>query len=180
MPSDIPCQPRSARRWLLAAAAGLLLAGNSAVAQVANPNVTLVPGTQPGDPSRNYPQFATAYDIRRQGYVEQEYFIDGKAIRYATPERANATVISSGHPYRTRLLVRRPASAKRFNGMVIVEWLNVTSGHDLDVLWLSTAEHLMRQGYAYVGVSAQRVGVHAPGTGLASWSPQRYGSLDVT
>lgn len=180
MPSDIPCQPRSARRWLLAAAAGLLLAGNSAVAQVANPNVTLVPGAQPGDPSRNYPQFATAYDIRRQGYVEQEYFIDGKAIRYATPERANATVISSGHPYRTRLLVRRPALAKRFNGVVIVEWLNVTSGHDLDVLWLSTAEHLMRQGYAYVGVSAQRVGVHAPGTGLASWSPQRYGSLDVT
>src|SRR5690606_15551994 len=36
------------------------------------------------------------------------------------------------------------------------------------------------QGYAYVGVSAQQVGVHAPVTGLKSWSPLRYGSLDVT
>lgn len=180
MQAELSFRRRTTRRWLLAAAAGLLLVGNGAFAQVANPKVTLVPSAPPGDPSRNYPQFATAYDIARQGYVEKEYFIEGKATRYATPERANATLISSGHAYRTRLLVRRPASAKRFNGVVVVEWLNVTSGHDLDVLWLSTAEHLMRQGYAYVGVSAQRVGVHAPVTGLASWSPQRYGSLDVT
>lgn len=166
--------------WLFTLTAGLLLGAQAALAQVANPDVTLVPSAAPGDAARNYPQFATAYDIARQGYVENEYFIEGSATRYATPEGANATVVSSGHAYKTRLLVRRPASAKRFNGVVIVEWLNVTSGHDLDVLWLSTAEHLMRQGYAYVGVSAQRIGVHAPITGLKSWSPQRYGSLDVT
>lgn len=169
----------SAARWLFAVAASLLLAGNSALAQVANPTVTLVPSATPGDPSRDYPQFSTAYDIARQGYVEKEYFIEGTATRYEVPEGANATVISTGHAYKTRLLVRQP-TAKRFNGVVIVEWLNVTSGHDLDVLWLSTAEHLMRQGYAYVGVSAQQVGVHAPVTGLKSWSPLRYGSLDVT
>jgi hypothetical protein len=38
----------------------------------------------------------------------------------------------------------------------------------------------MREGYVWVGVSAQRVGVHQPGTGLRSWSPVRYGTLDVT
>jgi hypothetical protein len=167
-------------RLLLSLTAGLLLTAQAALAQVANPSVTAVPSAKPGDSSRNYPQFATAYNIARQGYVEKEYFIEGTATRYATPESANATVISSGHAYKTRLLVRQPTSAKRFNGVVIVEWLNVTSGHDLDVLWLSTAEHLMRQGYAYVGVSAQAVGVHAPLTGLKSWSPARYGSLDVT
>lgn len=165
--------------WLTLTA-GLLLSAQAAFGQVPNPAVTLVPSAAPGDPSRNYPQFATAYNIARQGYVEKEYFIEGTATRYATPERADAVVVSTGHAYRTRLLVRRPASAKRFNGVVIVEWLNVTSGHDLDVIWLSTAEHLMRQGYAYVGVSAQRVGVHAPVTGLKSWSPARYGGLDVT
>jgi hypothetical protein len=34
----------------------------------------------------------------------------------------------------------------------------------------------MRSGYAWVGVSAQRVGVNQ----LRGWSPTRYGSLDVT
>src|SRR5690606_31169739 len=124
MPFDTPCRSGRTWRWLLAATAGLLLAGNSALAQVANPTVTLVPSAPPGDLSRNYPQFATAYDIARQGYVEKEYFIEGTATRYAVPERANASVVSTGHAYKTRMLVRRPASAKRFNGVVIVEWLN--------------------------------------------------------
>ena len=34
----------------------------------------------------------------------------------------------------------------------------------------------MRAGYAWVGVSAQRVGVNQ----LRGWSPARYGDLDVT
>src|SRR5262249_33819499 len=34
-------------------------------------------------------------------------------------------------------------------------------------------------GYAYVGVSAQRVGIHGP-AGLLAWSPIRYAGLDVT
>jgi hypothetical protein len=38
----------------------------------------------------------------------------------------------------------------------------------------------MREGYAWVGVSAQRVGIHEPGTGLRDWGPVRYGTLDVT
>lgn len=168
-------------RWLLAVGASLLLSSGAVLAEVASPRVKLVPVNVPlGDPSRDYPQFATAFDIASHGYVEKEYFIEGRANRYATPEGANATLISSGHPYRTRVLVRRPAAAKDFNGVAIVEWLNVTAGHDLDVLWLSTAEHLMRQGYAYVGVSAQQVGLNAPDTGLRAWSPARYGSLDVT
>jgi hypothetical protein len=56
---------------------------------------------------------------------------------------------------------------------VLVEWQNVTAGYDLDALW--SRRHL-REGYAWVGVSAQRVGVDQ----LRGWSPTRYGSLDVT
>src|SRR5690348_2560966 len=37
----------------------------------------------------------------------------------------------------------------------------------------------MRSGHAWIGVSAQRAGVHSA-TGLKAWSPQRYGTLDVT
>ena len=32
--------------------------------------------------------------------------------------------------YTTRMLVRRPADPKKFNGTVIVEWNNVTAQHD--------------------------------------------------
>jgi hypothetical protein len=39
------------------------------------------------------------------------------------------------------------------------------------------AEELVREGYAWVGVGAQFVGVNAPGTGLKAWDPERYGAL---
>ncbi len=91
----------------------------------------------------------------------------------------NAEVVTAGTPYRSRLLVRRPAGQARFNGVVIVEWVNVTNGYDTDVLWLYQKEFLLREGYAWVGVSAQSVGVARPPNGLKVWSPQRYGTLDV-
>ena len=83
---------------------------------------------------------------------------------------ATGSVIDSGHPYLTRMIVRRPADPKRFNGTVLVEWLNVTNGFDADNLWFFDWEHVLREGYAWVGVSAQNVGVAR----LVSWNPTRY------
>jgi hypothetical protein len=57
-----------------------------------------------------------------------------------------------------------------------VEWTNVTGSRDLEMDWFQSAEHFIRAGYAWVGVSAQHVGVDA----LKAWSPSRYGTLDVT
>jgi hypothetical protein len=85
-------------------------------------------------------------------------------------------VLDSGHPYRTRVVVRRPASDRKFNGTVLVEWVNVTNGFDAENFWFFTWEHVLRAGYAWVGVSAQRVGVDR----LKTWNPARYGALDVT
>jgi hypothetical protein len=70
--------------------------------------------------------------------------------------------------------VRRPVDAKDFNGVVLMEWQNVTAGYDLDALWSPTG--MIREGYAWIGVSAQRVGVNQ----LVGWSPTRYGALDVS
>ncbi|MDQ2583970.1 hypothetical protein CKY47_08260 [Saccharothrix yanglingensis] len=70
--------------------------------------------------------------------------------------------------------MRRPAHARHFSGTTLVEWQNVTAGYDLDALW--NAESVLRAGHAWVGVSAQRVGVDR----LRGWSPARYGALDVT
>src|SRR5262245_60688187 len=153
-----------------------------ALADVPNPIVTgPIPAKAPsGDPSHDYPQLATQLDIGSQGYVEEEYLFEGTATRYSTPPLATGGVVSTGHPYKTRMIVRRPTSAERFNGIVVVEWVNVTAGYNLDALWQASFDLLMREGYAYVGVSAQRVGVQQPPSGLTSWSPTRYAGLDVT
>src|SRR5690349_10500487 len=81
----------------------------------------------PGDPAHDYPFFAALEDLKARGYVEEEFLVSGTANRYETPEGATGKVLDGDHKYRTRLLVRRPADPKAFNGTVVVEWNNVTS-----------------------------------------------------
>jgi hypothetical protein len=134
-----------------------------------------VAATSPlGDAAHGYPFNATPMDLAKQGYVEEEFFISGVASRYTTPPMATGTVTDGGHPYKTRIVVRRPKS--RYNGTAIVEWTNVSQGHDNEVDWFQSGAHLVRSGFAWIGVSAQRVGVDA----LKQWSPGRYGTLDVS
>jgi hypothetical protein len=76
-------------------------------------------------------------------------------------------------------VVRRPAVPKKSNGAAVVEWFNVTNNFDVEVMWNRSWEHLVSAGYTWVGVSAQRNGVNSP-TGLRAWSPNRYGTLDLT
>ena len=152
----------------------------------------------PGQP-RDYPFLATPIDLAAQGYVEEEYFIstapsapgagDG-ACSYTTPTGATGSVTNCNGAYKTRLMVRRPADPTRFNGTVLLEWQNVTAQYDVDHYWLESNEHILREGYAWVGVSAQRAGVHplvplcAPQVeatwilcnNLRTWSPLRYGA----
>lgn len=110
------------------------------------------------------------------GLVEQEFRLSGTAARYRFPApEVDAERIDDGHAYATRLLVRRPADASRFNGTVVVEWLNVSAGQDLDFVYAAARELIARAGIAWVGVSAQRVGVER----LAAWNPQRYAGLTV-
>jgi len=155
-------------------------------AQVPNPTVTgpIVQPVAPGDPSHNYIFFSSNHDLAGHGYVEEEFFISGNATRYATPNQTNpgtnstGTVINPGsvNPYKTRVVVRRPSDPSKFNGVVLVEWYNVTNNFDAENIWFFGWENIMRSGYVWVGVSAQRVGVNA----LKTWSPTRYGTLDVT
>jgi hypothetical protein len=154
----------------------------AARAAVPNPTVTgpIPENAPPGDPSHDY-TFFTSDLVEQFGYVEEEFFVEGTANTYSTPPLTTGSVITSRNPYKTRIVVRRPKHKLRFNGTVVLEWQNVTAGYDIDASWVGgNAEHLMRSGYVWVGVSAQRVGVHQTGTGLRNWSPVRYGTLDVT
>jgi hypothetical protein len=144
----------------------------------ANPAVEgPVAATAPvGDPSHQYPFFAALEDLKGRGYIEQEFFVSGTANRYNTPNGATGSLIDGDHRYKTRVVVRRPAAAAAFNGTVVIEWNNVTAGHDLDIDWYQAHDYWIRSGYAYIAVTAQHIGVDA----LKVWNKDRYGTLDVT
>jgi hypothetical protein len=170
------------RNAIFAALAVVTLGAQPAGATVPNPTVTgpVAATVPPGDPSHNYPFFAANVDLTDYGYIEEEFFFEGLANRYSTPPLAPGLIIDTGHPYRTRLLVRRPSSARNFSGTVLLEWQNVSFGYDLDPSWLASHEHMMQRGNAWIGVSAQAAGIHTPVTGLRAWNWSRYGTLDVT
>ena len=129
----------------------------------------------PGAPTHNYPFFASNHELAARGYVEEEFFVKGSARSYDTPDLKTGAAGDTGHPYQTRIVVRRPADPKLFNGTVLVEWDNVSNGFDAENTWFFAWEHMMRAGYVWVGVSPQTIGV----TALKAWSPARYGALTV-
>lgn len=87
---------RMGRQAMGVVVTGLLLA--SGVAAASGPMVTLVPVNVPlGDPSRDYPQFATQLDLQQHGYIEEEFFFEGAANRYSTPSLATGASQSQGY-----------------------------------------------------------------------------------
>src|SRR6266550_2408912 len=62
-------------------------------------------------------------------------------------------------PFATRLVVCRPSDPGAFTGTVILEWLNVSAGFDAPAHWMLTHRQVIRAGWAWVGVSAQRAGI---------------------
>ena len=135
---------------------------------------------------------ASPVNLTSAGYRESEYFASGTAHSYV----AAGPLGKDGHwqvkpkataSYRTRIVVRVPSDPKKFNGTVLVEWLNVSAGLDAAPDFTYMATELLRSGYAWVGVSAQQVGVSGGGAvvpipgipkgGLRGIDPARYGSL---
>ena len=116
------------------------------------------------------------------GYVTEEYFLSGSATAYQADERWETNGIWAAKPttvapYRVRMLVLRPTDAHRFNGTVVVEWMNVSAGFEGAADYAQMNTELNREGYAWAGIGAQAVGVNAPKTGLKAWDAKRYGSL---
>jgi Alpha/beta hydrolase domain len=157
-------------------------------AGVARPTVTgpVAVGAR-GEPFNAMP----ARLAERYGYVEKEYVLEGEATAYEPAgelgEDGHWAVTEAGTaPYRTRILVRRPADPDAFDGTVFVEWLNVTAGVDGDPDFGLMHPELLGHGSAYVGVSAQRAGIEGGGVlpvpgvevqALKRWDPERYGGL---
>ena len=105
-----------------------------------------------------------AFDVAGVGYVAEEFFISGSARSYCPAAELGSDGCWSVSPagaadYTTRIVVLTPADRSRFNGTVLVEWLNVSGGIDAPAVWMMAHREVLRAGHAYVAVSAQRVGV---------------------
>jgi hypothetical protein len=116
------------------------------------------------------PQTDHTADLRHWGYLEEEYFLSGEARSF------DAGVDPA--TYTTRMIVRRPADPRRFNGTVIVEWNNVTAQHDQTPDWFWARPMVLREGYAYAIVSAQQAGHCCAPLSLVTADPLRYARMD--
>jgi hypothetical protein len=110
----------------------------------------------------------SGFDPAQVGYERSEFFLGGFAASYAPTAALTGDGKWSVAPqpttpdgaFKTRMVVFRPTDPARFNGTVVVEWLNVSAGADLPTDWIMAHNEFIRKGYAYVGVSAQAVGVN--------------------
>ncbi|MDG2520577.1 alpha/beta hydrolase domain-containing protein [Caulobacter segnis] len=128
--------------------------------------------------SADRPFFSVQGELQSRGYVEEEWIVNGQARAHAVPYggRRTGTFVGEPAPYVTRILVRRPLSPGRFNGVAVVEWENVSNGFPSGNIWLAGSEHLMRAGYVWVGVTAQGFG---GAERLRNWNSSRYGRLAI-
>lgn len=140
-------------------------------------------------------------DLEAAGYEEHEFVVSGTATSYEAEGELSADGMWTLAPtdesgdYATRVLVRRPADAAGSNGTVLVEWLNVSGGVDANPDYSYLEEEILRQGYTYVGVSVQSIGIEGgpvavavaadnemvgavAGKGLKAIDPERYGDLE--
>jgi hypothetical protein len=131
-----------------------------------------------GSPTFNNTLYGTSFNLSKVGYEKSQFFLSGSAHSYAPAEPLTSdgkwvVAASASAPYKTRIAVYRPINPKKFNGTVVVEWLNVSGGTDDSPDWTLSHNELIRDGFAWVGVSAQQVGVNSAKT----TDPAEYSSL---
>src|SRR5437879_12024874 len=63
---------------------------------------------------RGYPLWDSYYDLAPFGYEEQELFVSGSA----------RPLTGTSAPYTTRIIVTRPKDKSKFNGTVLLDWVN--------------------------------------------------------
>lgn len=135
---------------------------------------------------------ATLFSLQSVGYQSQEYFISGKANSYLPVGELGSdgqwnVEENDQAEYTTRIVVFRPIDPAKFNGTVIVEWNNVSGNTDAPAEWNFAHTEFIREGYAWVGISAQRKGIDNVGNiglldgivngSLKKINPLRYNRL---
>ena len=147
------------------------------------PTVIFVPET----PTNRAFDPAAGTNYQSRGYVQEEYFISGNANEYELTDPDNASsfavqIRTPNLPYKTRILIRRPADPSLFSGNVIVEFMNPSGGYDIATAWACYWNQIMRNGDVWVGVTCKKTIVYStctPGVpqGLKVFNYPRYATL---
>lgn len=124
-----------------------------------------IPNPLPGDPAavEDNP-VADNVQVAKipQSYVQEEFFFAGNASVFDYDQQPGErgafpgqrlVAVQTNVPYKTRMIVLRPTEAKRFNGTVVVEFMNSTGGRDNAVMWTVSAFPFAREGAVYIGVT---------------------------
>ncbi len=151
---------------------------NSTSSSRAASGVTVAGPVSAGSSTFNKTLYGTNFNLSHVGYEKSQFFVSGIAHSYVPVHPLTSDgkwTITTGvsAPYKTRIAVYRPINPKKFNGTVVVEWLNVSGGTDDSPDWTLSHNELVRDGFAWVGVSAQQVGVDS----AKSADPAEYSSL---
>ena len=165
------------RRLLLAA---VVFAGAVATAAAQTPTpLPAVTGPIPVT-ADSYPLMASnklqnVVDLPSAGYVEEEFFVSGRANVYDWAADGSATVRTPAVPYTTRIMLRRPADPRKFSGNAIIEIGNVGRRFDFSFTWGVSHEYFMDNGDAWVAIT------YAPDNiaGLKAFNPTRYAPLSM-
>jgi len=110
---------------------------------------------------RGWPFGAAAFDLAALGYIEEEYFFEGDAVRYRHPQGTGRSFdgkwsaeIAGSAPFKSRMLIRRPADPAKFNGTVVSLWNNVSRGFDI---FVGESPEIYRGGFAIALASDVRI-----------------------
>ncbi len=132
-----------------------------------------VPVTAESYPYMTASRLIEPMDLSALGYVEEEYFISGRANVYDWAADGDLTVATPNAPYTTRILVRRPSDAARFSGNVAVEIMHTPNRQDFSLMWGWAHDHFLEHGDAYVAVTVMPVAALA----LQVFDAERYASI---
>ena len=132
-----------------------------------------IPVTADSYPFMTANRIQEVVDLSKHGYVEEEFFLSGTANVYDWTADGSLAVKTANAPYKTRILVRRPADAGRFSGTVIVEPVNNARAYDWEFLWAYSYDYFMEHGDAWIAVTHFPVAIAS----LKKFNAARYGSL---
>jgi hypothetical protein len=156
-------------RFLVVVLCAFVVGGGLALARAASPTVPNPTVTGPITGGiHGHPLFDSWFNLADIGYAQAEYFVSGTATDPTTGQTAL---------YTTRIIVTRPSDPKRFNGTVLLDWVNVTAQFENAVDTLEAHRMLTREGFAVVHASVQSAGICCTPLTPKVWDPVRYAAL---
>jgi hypothetical protein len=95
-------------------------------------------------------------DLAHFNYVTKEYFVSGTA---------------NGQPYKTRIVIRKPADNSKFSGLILAE-----SMHPSGNPWMFHFTHVYSMNSGHIGVEILTSATQA----FSEFNPERYRDLQIT